>query len=185
MPRKKTKSKRASMFRFPGYRRLRSEKLFEELRGGTIQHETIAERFRRTRVYLGYGTPNDLAEELKVQVAQIRRIEAGKEIPSGTVLIALGLLGADLHYLVHGRVAGGTYRPEQGELHKLFGANVPHMSPGQLLGALLCQRENGGLYRIGANPYKPYSPHHSDVAIGWRMARAVINGDTTALPGTL
>jgi hypothetical protein len=70
------------------------------------------------------------------------------------------------------------HQREQDALDALFGDNLAHMPPAQLLGATLCLQHNGAAYRIGANPYPPRSPYHADVQIGWELAHRASDAAT-------
>ena len=137
---------------------------------------TVALRFTFERRRIGFSTALALAEALAVAPSTISKIERGTTIPGGDLLAAFCTLGADANFILTGHRSGEAlafdvpYLREQDALDALFGSNLAHMPPAQLLGATLCAQHRGAAYRIGANPYPPRSPHHADVQIGWELA---------------
>lgn len=139
----------------------------------------IGIRFEAERHRLAIGVL-ELADMCSITRQQIARIERGKNFPGGLVLARFAKVGADINYIMT-----GEHRISPAAVHALLGKAAAHLPPEQLLGAILCIANASAEYTADLNPYPPKSPHHAGVETGWRMARAVITGDTTELPGVL
>ncbi len=135
-------------------------------------------RFIEERVRLGLSV-QEAAEACVVTRNAIGGIQRGA-IPSGSVLARFATAGADINFILL-----GCHRISPAALTKLFGKTLPMQEPLHLLGAVMCVSNANAEYTPDLNPYPASSPHHAGVEIGWRMARAAITGDTTALPGAL
>jgi transcriptional regulator with XRE-family HTH domain len=147
-----------------------------EVSGGNA----VGQRFRQERERLGFKTGSELAKALDIMPSTVSKSESGWTLPSAGLLARFAEKGCDVQYIL----TGVHSRPIL-QLEILFGRSLPHQEPLHLLGASMCLLNGCAEYTADLNPYPPKSPHHAGVETGWRMARAVITGDTTELPGVL
>jgi transcriptional regulator with XRE-family HTH domain len=145
-----------------------------------LNRDALAARFRSERLRLGFGNGYQLSKAIGCSHTQVSRTETGETTPGGELLARFADAGADINYILT-----GEHRISPVAVHALLGKAAAHLSPEQLLGAILCIANASADYTADLNPYPPKSPHHAGVETGWRMARAVITGDTTELPGVL